>query len=152
VRRFSLILVALFISVCSVDEASVPDEVERFMNEILVGEPVNEQFLGEVESCPIYDGKTYRQVDDARADALADIGSRHFRIVLITGSFDLFAEQYDDRTMACIGELPPVDTIWVLSLDEACGLIEDSSDRARDYGLAYSSVVMEKLIAEHECN
>ena len=54
--------------------------------------------------------------------------------------------------MVCVGELPPFSTSWVLPLDEECGLDEDNSYRAREYGLAYSSVVMEKLIAERECN
>jgi hypothetical protein len=152
VRSISLFLAALFISACSVDGPSVLDEVEALGNEVLVGEPVNVQFLQAVERCPIYDGNTYRQIDGARTDAIADTETKYFRIVLVTGSFDSFAEQYDDRTMDCIGELPPFDTIWVLSRDEECGLTEDHSDRAREYGLSYSSVVMERLIAERDCS
>jgi hypothetical protein len=122
------------------------------VNEVLVGEPVDDRFLEAVNRCPRYASYTYREIDDARADALADTDRRHFRIVLVSDSFDSFAEQYDEKTMACVGELPPFSTIWVLSPDDECGLVEDGSNHAREYGLDYSSLVMEKLIAERECS
>ena len=123
------------------------------MNEILVSQPVDEQFLESIESCRLPEDIGFRQIGDARADALADIGDRLFRIVLTSDSGKLFFEQYREQAIDCIGELPPFNTIFILARSaRTCDLVEDLSDRARSYGMNYSSVMIEMIMQERSCN
>ncbi|MGB5412204.1 MAG: hypothetical protein WBN09_11785 [Woeseiaceae bacterium] len=151
-NRIALLLITFMLSACGSDQQSIDEIATHRASQVLVNQKVDEEFLNAVGKCHLYDKYNYHQIGDANADAFADTGRRHFQMVLVADSFDSFVVQYDDRTMTCVGELPPFSTIWILSPDEECGLVEDHSDRAREYGLSYSSVVMEKLIAERECN
>lgn len=151
VSRIALIPVVLWLSACEPEQPSIEEIAEFSANQVLVNQTADEAFLKTVGECHLYENYNYRQIDDGRTDALADTNNGHFRIVLVGGSFDAFAEQYDEKTMSCVGELPPFDTIWVLSSGDKCGLVEDESDGARAYGIEYSNLVMEKLISEREC-
>jgi len=159
VQRTSLITAVSLVSSCSAEGPPTSNEVLLRMNEVLVSQPVTEEFLDATARCHLYEKYSFRQVSDPTADALADIEDRHSRIVLVFGTFEAFMDQYDEQKIACVGELPPFDTIWELSpTDEDCGpipgccLVEDMSDRARNYGISYSSVVMDKLVEERGCD
>ena len=158
-QRISLIIAIVAISSCSTGGPSTSDEALRRVNEVLVSQQVNGEFLEAVGQCPLYENYNYRQIGDAAADALADIENRHFRIVLTSGTNEALIDQYDENIIACVGGLPPNESIWELSATEedcgpaeGCCLVEDRSDRGERYGISYSSVVMNRLIEEGGCN
>jgi hypothetical protein len=121
-------------------------------NETLVNQEVNATFLDAVSRCPSYEKFNYRQIGDGMHDAFADVGVRHFRIVIIGDSFGALKEEYGEELFTCIGELPPFDTIWILSGSERCGLVADTSAKAKSYAGSYTAVMIDRLAEERGCS